>query len=228
MFTGIVEEVGRVAEAAPRGSLVVLTIAAERAAEGLAVGDSLAVNGVCLTAVRVAPGEVVVEAVPETLRRTNLGGLAPGDPVNLERSLTPTTRLGGHFVQGHVDATGEVLDVVLEGASRLVRLAAPPEVMRYVVPKGFVAVDGASLTVAEAGPGWLRIAFIPHTLDRTVAGGYRPGSRVNLEADVLGKYVEHLLAARLGDPTTAPPDPARRSNLGPDPSVARPPEEQAK
>ena len=210
MFTGIVEEVGRVAGVQPRGTLVVLTLAASRAAEDVTVGDSLAVNGTCLTAVHVAHGLVVVEAVPETLRRTNLGALRTGDRVNLERSVTPTTRMGGHFVQGHVDAIGEVVDVVEEGESRMVRVAAPDAVMRYVVPKGFVAVDGASLTVVDADATSLRIAFIPHTLASTVAGDYRAGVRVNLEADVLGKYVEHLLAARLHDAEPQPnPDPSR-------------------
>jgi len=197
VFTGIVEEVGRVAEVAAGAGVAVLTVEAARALDGVAVGDSVAVNGACLTAVAVGPGRMTVEAIPETLRRTNLGALVAGDGVNLERSLPATGRLGGHVVQGHVDGVGTVVDVADEGGSRVVRIAAPPAVMALVVPKGYVAVDGASLTVVDHDDASLRIALIPHTLDATVAGRYRPGTPVNLEADVLGKYVARLLAVRL-------------------------------
>jgi len=137
-----------------------------------------------------------VDLAPETLRRTNLGDLAPGDPVNLERALTPTSRMGGHFVQGHIDATGAVVDCRPEGEAVLVGFRAPPEVMRYLVPKGFVAVDGVSLTVVDVGAGTFRISYIPHTLAHTTAGGYRPGARVNLEPDILAKTVERLIGDR--------------------------------
>lgn len=195
MFTGIVEELGRL-RARKGESIVTLTIEASTVLEDLSIGDSIAVNGTCLTAVRIGPESFDLELVPETLRRTNLGALRPGDPVNLERSLTAQTRMGGHFVQGHVDGRGEVRAIEPDGEGRLVRFTAPPEVMRYVVPKGFVAVDGASLTVVDQDEDSFRIAYIPHTLAVTVAGAYAPGSPVNLEADILGKYVERLLAAR--------------------------------
>lgn len=196
MFTGIVEEMGRL-RAREGESIVRLTIGAERVVEDLAVGDSISVNGACLTAVRVDEESFDLELVPETLRRTSLGALREGEPINLERSLTARSRIGGHFVQGHVDARGEVRSVEPDGEGRLVRFAAPPDVMRYVVPKGFIAVDGVSLTVVDHDERSFRVAYIPHTLAVTVAGAYAPGRPVNLEADILGKYVERLLAARL-------------------------------
>ncbi len=197
MFTGIVEEVGRIRSLARRGEIAVVEVAARVVPVGLAVGDSVAVQGACLTAVAVGPGGFTVELAPETLRRTNLGLPAAGDPVNLERALAADGRMGGHFVQGHVDATGEVVGVDPEGEARLVAFQAPEAVLRYVVPKGFVAVDGVSLTVVDVSPGGFTISYIPHTLAHTTAGTYRVGTRVNLEPDILGKYVEHLLAARL-------------------------------
>lgn len=202
MFTGIVEELGRLRSLEDRGDLRVLGIDAPRCGVGLALGDSIAVNGVCLTATGVALGDgghgFTVETVPETLRRSNLGRLAVGDAVNLERSLTPSSRMGGHFVQGHVDAEGRIVGLEPEGASVLVRIDADPAVMAYVVPKGFIAVDGVSLTVVDLVEGQgFRIAYIPFTLAHTIAGTYRPGQRVNLEPDILGKYVERLIAARL-------------------------------
>lgn len=195
MFTGIVEEVGRVAELARRGEIAWLEIAAENVVDGLRVGDSIAVNGACLTAVAVRSGGFALELVPETLRRTNLGALEPGSAVNLERALMPTSRMGGHFVQGHIDATGDVVALKPQGESTLVRFRAPAELLRYVVPKGFIAIDGASLTVVDVDRDRFRIAYVPHTLVHTIAGGYRPGDRVNLEPDILGKYVERLIAA---------------------------------
>ncbi len=196
MFTGIVEEVGRVAAVAHRGAMVVVEIEAHAVVADTRVGDSIAVGGACLTAVDVAAGGFTVELTPETLRRTTLGGLAPGAAVNLERAVAAGGRFGGHIVQGHVDACGTVEGLAAEGESTVVRFLAPPDVLRYVVPKGFIAVDGVSLTVVDRDAEGFRIAYIPHTLAHTTAGAYRPGTRVNLEPDILGKYVEQLLAGR--------------------------------
>ncbi len=200
MFTGIVEEVGRVAAVSRRDALAVVAIDARVVVADSRVGDSIAVNGACLTAVAVGPDGFTVELVPETLRRTNLGDLRPGDPVNLERALAAGGRFGGHIVQGHVDACGVVENLLAEGASTLVRFTAPSDVLRYVVPKGFVAIDGVSLTVVDRDGAGFRVAYIPHTLAHTTAGAYRAGTRVNLEPDILGKYVEQLLA---GGPVAA-------------------------
>ncbi len=189
MFTGIVEEMGRVASI-EGGEL---TVAATIALEGTRIGDSIAVNGACLTVTRIENGTFAVDVVPETLRRTNLGDLAPGDPVNLERSLAFGGRVGGHLVQGHVDATGAVAEITPDGDAVLVRYTTPPEVLRYVVEKGFITVDGASLTVVGVGPDWFSVTLIPHTGVSTVLGARQVGERVNLEADILAKYVERLV-----------------------------------
>lgn len=197
MFTGIVEEVGRLSTVTPRGDILTFSIACRLVAQDVSIGDSIAVNGACLTAVAVRDDAFDVELVPETLRRTTLGERSAGDPLNLERSLAAGARFGGHVVQGHVDAMGEVVDVSAdgEGGSRLIRVRAPRAVMRYAVPKGYVAVDGMSLTIVDVDDrdGSFRIALIPHTLKHTVAGGYAPGTKVNLESDIFGKYVERLV-----------------------------------
>ncbi len=203
MFTGIVEELGLVLAVEERPGLRRLRLRGAVTGPGLAPGDSIAVNGVCLTAVAVGEGpdgrDFAVEAVPETLRRSNLGLLAAGAPVNLERSLTPSSRMGGHFVQGHVEGTGRVVALRAEGESTVVQFAAPPELLRLVVPKGFIAIDGASLTVVELqGDEGFTVALIPYTLTHSVAGGYRPGSVVNLETDILSKTVDRLIRAHLG------------------------------
>ena len=202
MFTGIVEEIGRVRSFEARGELVVLGIDAPLCGVDLKVGDSIAVNGVCLTATLVTQGPggntFTVDTVPETLRRSNLGRLAVGDGVNLERSLTPASRMGGHFVQGHIEGTGSVLALASEGESSVVHFGTTPSLLAYVVPKGFIAIDGVSLTVVDIidGQGF-SVAYIPHTLGHTIAGSYRPGQPVNLEPDILGKYVERLITAHL-------------------------------
>ncbi|MBM4437112.1 MAG: riboflavin synthase [Actinobacteria bacterium] len=196
MFTGIVEEMGTVAGLDERPGLRRLTIAAERTTDGLTTGASIAVNGACLTAVEVAPAQFVVETVPETLRRTNMGMLAVGDRVNLERAMAADGRFGGHLVQGHVDSRVTLASRTPEGESDLLAFATPPEVMRYVVPKGFVAVDGVSLTVVRTDATAFVVALIPHTLAVTGLGTARPGYVANLEVDILAKYVEQLLAVR--------------------------------
>jgi riboflavin synthase len=189
VFTGIVEEIGTVV-AAGSGRLAVRgpVVAADASA-----GDSIAVSGVCLTVVAVADGVFTADVMAETLRRTVLGGLRTGDPVNLERAATPTTRLGGHLVQGHVDGVGTVTDREPGAQWEIVRFALPPHLARYVVEKGSIAVDGVSLTVVEAGRDRFSVGLIPTTLERTTLGHKRVGDRVNLEVDVIAKYVEKLL-----------------------------------
>ncbi len=193
MFTGIVEELGRVAAVEERREGRRFWIAAAAVLEGTKVGDSIAHEGCCLTVVAVEPGRYAVEAVPETLRLTTLGDWREGDGVNLERSLRLEQRLGGHLVQGHVDGVGEVLDARPEGDGRRVSLAVPAPLRRFVAHKGSLAVDGVSLTVAAVTDTGCEIAYIPHTLAVTSAGAYRPGRRVNLEVDLLARYLARLL-----------------------------------
>jgi riboflavin synthase len=193
MFTGIVESLGTVRRITEVDGGRRLVLDAGGLAVGLNVGDSIAVNGVCLTAVEAGRDGVTADVVAETLRRSNLGSVREGDPVNLERPMRADGRFDGHIVQGHVDATGEVASVVAEGESRLIRIAAPPDGLRYVVEKGSITVDGVSLTVTSADADSFEVALIPHTLSVTTLGFRRPGDRVNLEFDVLAKYVERLL-----------------------------------
>jgi riboflavin synthase len=191
MFTGLVTDTGtvRAVEREPAGA----RLEVETALAGeLSEGDSIAVNGVCLTAVTVAGGVFRADVMAETLRRSSLGPLEPGDAVNLELPLRPEDRLGGHFVQGHVDGTGTVDSVSIDGFASVVRIAAEPVLLRYVVEKGSIAVDGVSLTVAELDDEGFTVSLIPETLDRTTLGAAVPGRIVNLEVDVLAKYVEKL------------------------------------
>ena len=188
MFTGIVEDLGRVVRLEDAEGLRRFTIRSDICADGVRVGDSIAVNGACLTAVNVTNNEISVEAIPETLRLTNLGQLAVDSPVNLERPLAYGDRMGGHYVQGHVDATAELIERQPDGDSEVVRFAVPPDLMRYIVSKGFVALDGASLTVVDPREATFAVALIPHTL-RSVTLGQAPiGYRANLEVDILAKY----------------------------------------
>ncbi len=193
MFTGIVREKGRV-EAVDGGTEVVrLTVAAPATAAQVAVGDSVAVNGVCLTVVAAEDGRLAFDAVSETLSRTSLGALQPGRHVNLELPLRVGEPLGGHVVQGHVDGVGFVRTVEAEGEGSRMWFDAPPEILRYVIEKGSIAVDGVALTVAAFDDAGFSVALIPHTLAETTLGEFEPGRPVNLEADVLAKYVERLL-----------------------------------
>jgi riboflavin synthase len=196
MFTGIVEAMGAVVEVADTGGKRRLAIDAGGLAEGLGVGESVAVNGVCLTAVEVAGSVLAVEAVEETLARSNLGLLAGGSRVNLERPLRADGRFDGHIVQGHVDGVGRVRSVTPEGASIRLWIDAPPALRRYLAEKGSVAVDGVSLTVSGVDGTGFEVVLIPHTLEVTLFGARRPGDAVNLEADVIAKYVERLLEAQ--------------------------------
>jgi riboflavin synthase len=194
MFTGIVEHRGWVAlaEKGTDGMRVVLDIGP---LSGIELGDSISVNGVCLTAVDVKPGLVTVDVVKETLDRSNLGGLEPGDPVNLELPMPASGRFDGHIVQGHVDGVGEVVAIRPEGEGQRMSLDVPRSLMRYVVEKGSVTVDGVSLTVAAVTETGFEIALIPHSLSVTTLGLRKVGEKVNLEVDVLAKYVERLLKA---------------------------------
>ena len=194
MFTGIVEETGTIVALMPTTGGRRMRI--ETALAGLAVGDSIAVNGICLTVVSTTDSSFEVEAVPETLARTNLGELAKGHRVDLERPLSAAGRFDGHIVQGHVDGTGRVEDVTAEGEGVRMRISAPASLLRYTVEKGSIAVDGVSLTIAAVDDTSFAVALIPHTLAATVLGERRPGDLVNLEVDVLAKYVERMLEGR--------------------------------
>jgi len=201
MFTGLVEEVGALAAVTPTERGARLRVAAPLAASDMAVGDSVCVDGACLTAVAVDPAELEVEAVAETLRRTTLGLRRPGHRVNLERALRVGDRLGGHIVQGHVDGTAEVLGSEREGDSIVLTVGTPADLLPYVVEKGSVALDGVSLTVAAVQPESFSVALIPHTLDATTLGPDRVGDRLNIEVDALAKYVEMLVVHHLRDRT---------------------------
>ena len=193
MFTGIIEELGRVAVVEQRPGGRRFWIEAPRVVADAGVGDSIACNGCCLTVVQLDGARFAVEAVPETLRCTTLGDWREGEAVNLERSLKLEQRLGGHIVQGHVDDTGTVSAVRDEGDGRRVSIAVPAELRRYVAFKGSLGVDGVSLTVAALTGEGCEIAYIPHTLSVTTAGAYAAGRRVNLEVDLLARYLARLL-----------------------------------
>jgi riboflavin synthase len=193
VFTGLVAGTGTVESLERDGDGVRLRVRSELAGE-LGPGDSVAVNGVCLTAVAPDPDGFSADVMEETLRRSSLGPLATGDAVNLELPLRAGDRLGGHIVQGHVDGTGEVDSVREEGLSRVVRITAPAELLRYVVEKGSIAVEGVSLTVSAVDDEAFEVSLIPETLDRTTLGAAAQGRTVNLEVDVLAKYVEKLKA----------------------------------
>ena len=194
MFTGIIEELGRVRSVEQRGENAYIVIEAHIVTEGTTHGASIAVNGVCLTALDIHDDSFAADVSRETLLRSTLGVLRPGTAVNLERSVTPATRLGGHIVQGHVDARGQFVSVEDHGESWTVRIAFPPEIARYLVFKGSVAVEGISLTIANLADDYFEVAIIPKTWEVTNLSRLKPGDSVNLEVDVIGKYVERLLA----------------------------------
>ena len=194
MFTGLVADLGTVAALEATGDGVRLRVTSTLAAE-LGEGDSVAVNGVCLTATQVAAGQFTADVMHETLRRSSLAEVADGTRVNLELPLRAADRLGGHVVQGHVDGVGAIRDAVEDGFARVVTIDAPPELLRYVVEKGSIAVDGVSLTVASVTADTFSVSLIPETLERTNLGAAAVGTPVNLEVDVLAKYVEKLMVA---------------------------------
>jgi riboflavin synthase len=188
MFTGIIEEVGSIVSVSGGK----LTVRAKETLKGLQIGASIAVNGICLTVTAFDEESFTVDVMPETLKRTNLGLLHPSDKVNLERPLKLNGEIGGHLVQGHIDDTGKVVQVVKEGEAVLMRFQAEPEVMRYIVPKGFVAVDGISLTVTTKDANTFGVSIVGYTREHTILADRKPGDIVNLEVDIIGKYVAEL------------------------------------
>jgi riboflavin synthase len=201
MFTGIVEELGEVVSVEHLDGAARITVRGPQVTSDARPGDSIAVNGTCLTVTGLSGGDFTADVMAETLRRTGLGGLAPGSPVNLECSLRVGDRLGGHLVQGHVDGVGRIVSRAPAEHWEVVRITVPPGLARYLVEKGSVAVDGVSLTISalggdgagDDGQSWFEVSLIPATLAATTLGRAAPGSRVNLEADVIGKYVERML-----------------------------------
>ena len=193
MFTGIVREQGRIASLDGGAGGVRVVVEAPATAPGVGLGDSVAINGCCLTAVEIGATTIAFDAVPETLSRTSLARLAPGSRVNLEPALRAGDPMGGHVVQGHVDAVGRVRSVVPEGEGKRIWFDVPDAVLRYCVEKGSIAIEGVSLTIAALDEAGVAVAFIPHTLAATTIGALAPGDEVNLEADVLAKYVERLV-----------------------------------
>lgn len=198
MFTGLVEEMGAVERLREGTDLCKLSLRARQVLEGLRIGDSVAVNGVCLTVTERNSDGFTADVMPETVRRTTLRALRPGDRVNLERALRPSDRLDGHIVQGHVEGVGTIARIRPEGNALVYGITAPVELLPYIVPKGSIAVDGISLTVTEVGPSSFGVSLIPHTAARTTLGFRKPGDRVNLETDILARYLERFLAGRFG------------------------------
>jgi riboflavin synthase len=191
VFTGIVEEMGTVVELTPTGKL---KVEASKVLEGTKVGDSIAISGVCLTVVELDGAGFTVDVTPETLRKSALAGLRSGSSVNLERSMSADGRFGGHMVNGHVDGVGTISGVRREANAVLIEVTVPVELSRYMVPRGSVALDGISLTVIEATEGRFTVSVIPHTLDQTTLSGARSGTRVNIEVDIIAKYVEAFIS----------------------------------
>jgi riboflavin synthase len=212
VFTGIVEELGEVTAVERLGDASRLRLRGPLVTEGAKHGDSIAVNGVCLTVVDTADGEFTADVMAETLHRSDLGALAPGSRVNLERPLALGGRLGGHLVQGHVDGTGTITERTPGEHSELVRISLPPRLARYVVEKGSITVDGVSLTVVDAAEDCFTVGLIPATLALTTLGTKKPGDRVNLEVDILAKHVERLLGAEVRQ-ATAPAVGVRRTAI---------------
>lgn len=192
MFTGLIEDIGRIESLRSGGDGARVRIATRLAAE-IADGDSVAVNGVCLTATAVDAGGFETEAMNQTLTVTALGGLADGDEVNLELAMKASDRLGGHIVQGHADGVGTVASIEDDGFARRLRVALGPELIRYVVEKGSIALNGVSLTVAALGEDWAEVSLIPETLERTTLGKAETGDKLNVECDVVAKYVERMV-----------------------------------
>lgn len=193
MFTGIVEELGEVASCQPTSDGFDLSVNCKTVLQDTILGDSIAVNGVCLTVTRMSDTQFTAGLAPETRDRTNLDALTAGAPVNLERSVTPTTRMGGHFVQGHVDATGTIKSFTKDKDALWVAITVPKELMRYVVTKGYITLDGTSLTVVDVGEDWFNVTLVSYTQQHIVMPTKAVGDAVNIEVDVLGKYVENLL-----------------------------------
>ena len=193
MFTGIIEEVGSVKHLSTSGISGQIAIKASKVLQGTKIGDSIAVNGICLTVISLQPDGFTADVMAETLRRSGLGACRSGDRVNLERAMAADGRFGGHIVSGHIDGTGTVQSLVREENAVWVTIAAPPELLRYIVEKGSIAIDGISLTVAYVNDKVFKVSVIPHTGEETTLLGRTPGETVNLETDIIGKYVEKLM-----------------------------------
>ena len=196
MFTGIIEEVGTLRSVRRGAHSAVLTIGASRVLSDLKIGDSVAVNGVCLTATRLLPDGFTADVMHETLNRSALGTLGPGSPVNLERAMAAGSRFGGHIVSGHIDGTGTIRALRRDDNAVWYTVSAAPSLLKYIVEKGSIAIDGISLTVAAVDDASFSVSIIPHTAASTILGSKRPGDTVNLETDLIGKYVEKLLSFR--------------------------------
>ena len=199
MFTGLVEELGKIKSITKGTKSARLTIEGHVVLQDVKLGDSIAVNGTCLTVVEYTQRSFTADVMPETVRSTVLAELKPGDVVNLERTLRLGDRLGGHIVSGHVDGVGVIRSKERSDNAIVVTIEAPPEVMRYIIAKGSIAIDGTSLTIVDYGTDWFSVSLIPHTASLTTVGLKETGSKVNLEADVLGKYVAKLLGLQNGD-----------------------------
>ncbi|MBF0785177.1 riboflavin synthase [Muribacter muris] len=202
MFTGIIEEVGKVAKIHKQGEFAVLTITGSKIFSDMQLGDSIAVNGVCLTVTEFGSHHFCADVMSETLNRTALGELQPNSPVNLERAMAANGRFGGHIVSGHIDGTGEIISITPAGNAVWYRIKAAPALMRYIIEKGSITIDGISLTVVDCDEGGFRVSIIPHTLAHTTLGTKKIGSRVNLENDIIGKYVEKLLRSPNSQPNS--------------------------
>ncbi|MEG6615255.1 riboflavin synthase [Peptococcaceae bacterium 1198_IL3148] len=206
MFTGIVEELGTIRSITKGADSAKLHINASKVLQGIKLGDSIAVNGVCLTATTFSDDGFTADCMAETLAKSNLGELAPGSEVNLERALRLGDRLGGHIVTGHIDGVGSIIKIERHDIAILITVKAPPAVMRYIIKKGSVAIDGTSLTVVDHTPDTFQVSLIPHTAHHTVLGGKKVGDQVNLEGDVLGKYIEKLMGQRQENSDPKSPD----------------------
>jgi riboflavin synthase len=196
MFTGIVEEAGKLENKIKTGDGYQLVVSASKVLDDLEIGSSLSVNGCCLTVIRKEGSIFAFDVMEETLKKTNLGSLSIGDRVNLERPLKADARLGGHFVLGHIDTTGTVSEIKELSASHFIKISFPETFKKYLIYVGSVSIDGVSMTTAELGDNWFGVGVIPHTWDITVFSSYKVGSRVNLEFDVLGKYVERIMEGK--------------------------------
>ena len=196
MFTGIVEEIGKLTSIKRAANSARLTVNAPLVSQGTQLGDSISVNGVCLTVVNIEGTSLSFDAIPETITRSSLKAVGVGDVVNLERAMSAGGRFGGHLVQGHVDGTGVLQSVTDQENARILRIGASPDLMRYTIPKGSITLDGISLTVVDVGPDWFTVWIIPHTWSNTSLGRKRIGDPINIENDVIARYLEKLLDAR--------------------------------
>lgn len=202
MFTGIIEEVGKIAQIKKQGEFAVVTINASRVLEDVHLGDSIAVNGVCLTVTSFTSSQFTADVMSETLKRTSLGELQPSSPVNLERAMAANGRFGGHIVSGHIDGTGEVAEITPADNSVWYRIKTSPKLLRYIIEKGSITIDGISLTVVDVNDESFRVSIIPQTIKETNLGSKKIGSIVNLENDIVGKYIEQFLTKKEPAPET--------------------------